>query len=98
MNNHINIEQQYCCVKYLNNYNFLFQASDEKIAVEINLIEEANIKVDSEEVCDPNDNQANYDGNKWIFICSSMVFMLYRFYCCYYNIFHHYIFIPIKYR
>ena len=58
----------------------MFQASDEKIAKEIILIGEADIKVDSEEFCDTNDDQVNYDGMKWIIICSSTVFMLYRFY------------------
>ena len=41
----------------------MFQA-DEKIAIEMNLIGEADIKVDSEEFCDANGDQANYDGNR----------------------------------
>ena len=41
----------------------MFQASDEKIAVEMNIIGEADIKVDSEELSHANDDQANYDGN-----------------------------------
>ena len=52
------------------------------------LIGEADIKVDSEEFCDANDDQANYDGMWWIIICLSTVFKLYRFYCCFYNWFH----------
>ena len=72
-------DDQYCCVKSLNYYNFLFQASDEKIAMELNLIEEADIKVESHEFCNVNDDQSNYDGNRWIIICLSTVSMLYRF-------------------
>ena len=67
--NHLH-DYLYFCVKYFNYYNFLFQASDEKIAVEMDLIGEADIKVDSEEFFDPNVDQANYDGNMWIIICS----------------------------
>ena len=44
----------------------MFQASDEKIPIEMNLIGEADIKVDSEEFCEANDVQENYDGNGWI--------------------------------
>ena len=69
----------------MNCYNILFQASDEKIAIEINLIGEANMKVDSEEFCDANDNQINYDGTRWINFRWFTVFMFYRFYCCFYN-------------
>ena len=58
-----------CCVKSVNCCNFLFQASDEKIAMEMNLIRETDIKVDSEKFCDANDDQANYDGARWIIIC-----------------------------
>ena len=76
---------QYCCMKSLTCFNFLFQASDEKIAIEMNLIGEADIKVDSEEFYDVNDEQANYDGMRWIIICSSTVMMVYGFYCCFYN-------------
>ena len=72
---------QYCCVKSFKYLNFLFQVSDEKIAMEMNLIEEADIKVDSEEFCDSNDNQANNDGMRWIIILLSTVLMPYRFYC-----------------
>ena len=49
------------------------------------LIEEADIKVDSEEFCDANDDQASYDGTRWIIICLSTIFMLYIFYCCFYT-------------
>ena len=63
----------------------MFQASDEKIGMEMILIEEADIKVDSEDFCDANDDQINYDGMRWIIICSSTVLMLYRFYFCFYN-------------
>ena len=48
--------------KMLNYWNYFFQASDEKIAIEMSLIGEEDIKVDSEEFCDANDDQANYDG------------------------------------
>ena len=61
---------------------FFFQASDDKIAMEMILIGEADIKVNSEEFYDANDDQANFDGMRWIFICLSTVLMLYRFYCC----------------
>ena len=44
--------------------------------MELNLIGQADIKVDPEEFCDANEDQANYDGTRWIFICSSTVFML----------------------
>ena len=37
------------------------QAFHEKIAIEMNIIREADIEVDSEEFCDANDDQANYD-------------------------------------
>ena len=57
----------------------MFQASDEKIAIEMNLIGEADIKVDSEELCDANDDQANDDGTWWIIICLHTALMLYRF-------------------
>ena len=62
-------------------FHFLIQASDEKIAMEMNLIGEADIKVDSEEFCDAKDDQANYDGMRWIIIRLSTVLMPYRFYC-----------------
>ena len=75
----------------------MFQASDEKIATEMILVGEADIKVDSEEFCDADDDQANFDGMRWIIICSSAVLMLFRFYCCFYNLIHHYILIYIKY-
>ena len=84
-------------LKCLHYQNHLFQASDEKIEIEMILIREADIKVDSEEFCDANDDQTNYEGMRWIIICFSTVFMLYRFYCCFYNLFYDYIFIPIKY-
>ena len=57
----------------------MFQASDEKIAMKMNLIGKADIKVDSEEFCDANDDQANYDGNRCIIICSFTLLMLYKF-------------------
>ena len=79
-------------------YNFLFQSPDEKTALEINLVGESHIKVESEEFCEANDDQANNDGTRWINICLSAVLMLYRFYCCFYNLFHDYIFIHIKYE
>ena len=60
----------------MNCYNYFFQASDKKIAMELNLIGEAYIKVDPEEFCDANEDQANYDGTRWIIICSSTGFML----------------------
>ena len=50
------------------------------------LIREADIKVDSEEICDANDDQANYDGMRWIIICSYTVLM-YLFYSCFYDLF-----------
>ena len=65
---------------------------------EKNPMGKADIKVDPEEFCDPNDDQANYDGMKLIIICSSTVLMLYLFYCCFYDLFQEYIFIPIRYR
>ena len=40
----------------------MFQASDEKIAMEMDLVGEADIKVESEEFCDADDDQANYNG------------------------------------
>ena len=61
----------------------------------MNLIREADIIVDSEEFCNVNDDQANYDGTRWIINCLSAVFMLHRFYCCFYNLFQDYIFIPV---
>ena len=68
----------------MNHFNFLIQASDEKIAMEMNLIGEADIKVDSEEFCDANEDQANYDGMRWIIIHLSTVLMTYIFYCCFF--------------
>ena len=59
----------------------MFQASDDKIAVEMSQIEEADIKVDSEELSDANDDQTNYDGTRWIIICLSTVYLLNRFFC-----------------
>ena len=53
----------------MNYFNFWFQASDEKTSMEMNLIGEADIKVDSEEFYDANDDQANCDGMRWIIIC-----------------------------
>ena len=67
----------------------MFQLSGEKITMEMNLVGEADIKVDSEEFCDANDDQANYNGMR-----SIIDLMLHRFYCCFYD----YIFISIKYR
>ena len=65
-------------LKCLHYQNHLFQASDEKIEIEMILIREADIKVDSEEFCDANDGQANCDGMREIIICSSTVLMLYN--------------------
>ena len=62
-------DDQYCCVKSLTCFNFLFQASDEKIGIGMNLIGEAEIKVESEEFCDEEFDQANNDGNRWTIIC-----------------------------
>ena len=73
-----------------------FQTSDEKTAIEMSLIGEVDTKVDSEEFSDANDDQANYNGMRWIIICSSTVLVLYIFYWCFYNLFYDYIFIPIK--
>ena len=42
----------------------MFQTSDEKIAMEMNLIGEADIKDESEEFCDANDEKGNYDGTR----------------------------------
>ena len=70
----------------------MIQASDEKIAAEMNLIGEANIKVESEEFCDANEDQANYEGMRWIIICFSTILVLYRFY----YLFQDYIFIIIS--
>ena len=61
--------------------------------MEMNLIGEAGIKLDSEEFSDANDDQANHDGTRWIIICLSTVVKLYRFYCCSYNLLQDYIFI-----
>ena len=60
----------------------MFQKSDKGITNDTNLIAKADIEVDSEEFC-----QENYDGKRWIIICSSTVLMLYRFYYCFYNFF-----------
>ena len=38
----------------------MFQASDKKIAIEMHLIGEADIKVDSKEFYDTNEDQSNY--------------------------------------
>ena len=80
----------------------MFQASEEKIAIETNLMGGgAHIKVESEEFSDANYDQANCSGTRWITICLSTVFMLqflcYRFYCCFYNYFIDFICIPINY-
>ena len=45
----------------------------------MNPIVKADIKVDSKEFSDANDDQANYDGNRCIIICSSILLMLYKF-------------------
>ena len=63
----------------------MFQAPDGKIDIETKLIGDADIKVESEEFCDENDEQVNYDGTRWIIICLSTVFMLYGFCYCFYN-------------
>ena len=44
---------------------------------QINLIGKAEIKVDSEEFFQVNDDQANYDGMRLIIICSSTLLMMY---------------------
>ena len=62
------------------------------------VIVKSEIKVDSEEFSDANDDQANYNGTRWIIICSSTVLMLYRFDCCFYYLFHDYVSILIKYQ
>ena len=62
------------------------QASTEKIAIEMSPIEETDIKVDSEEFCDANDDQANYDGTRWIIICLSTGFIV-AFINCFMTIF-----------
>ena len=54
------------------------------------LIAKADFKVDSEEFC-----HANYDGMRWIIICSSTILMLYIFYCCSYDLIQDYISISI---
>ena len=44
---------------------------------EMNLIVKAEIDVDSKEFCDANRKyQENYDGMRWIIICSSKYLML----------------------
>ena len=48
--------------KCLNYKNGLFQVTDVKMINEINIIGKADIKVDSEEFCQGNDDQANYQG------------------------------------
>ena len=70
---------QYSYVKSLNIFHFLFQASNENIDIGTNLFEEVDIKEESEKFCDTYDDQANYSGTRWIVICLSTVFMLYRF-------------------
>ena len=57
----------------------------------------ADIKANSEEFCDANGDQANCNGMERITICSTTFLMLHKFYRCFYNLFHHYIFISIKY-
>ena len=54
--------------------------TDEKLIDGMDLIMKADIKVDFEEFWDANNDQANYDGERLIIICSSKVWMLYRFY------------------
>ena len=51
--------------------NYLFQETDEGMNNKINLIVKAEVDVDSKESGDANNEQANYDGMGWIFICSS---------------------------
>ena len=63
--------------KCLNYKNGLFQVTDVKMINEINIIGKADIKVDSEEFCQGNDDQENYHGMRWIIICSSTVLMLF---------------------
>ena len=57
--------------------NYLFQKTDEGINNEMNLIVKAEIEVDSKEFCNVKDDQANYDGRRWIIICSSEFLMQY---------------------
>ena len=71
-------DDQYYCVKSLNCYNFLFQASNENNDIGTNLIGEADIEEESEELkrdlfCD---DQAICSGTKWNIICLSTVSML----------------------
>ena len=63
----------------------------------MNVVVKADIKVNSEEFCAATEDQASYDGMRGIIICSSTVLILCGFYCCFYNLFHDYIFISIKY-
>ena len=50
----------------------MFQETDEEMNIEM-VIVKSEIKVDSEEFSDANDDQANYDGTRWIIFCSSIV-------------------------
>ena len=49
-------------------FNYLFQQTDEGMNNEMNLSVKAEIEVDAEEFYDANDDQANYDGTRWIVI------------------------------
>ena len=90
------IEKLYT-IEIYNFFYYFFQETDEGMNNEMNLIVKADIEVDSKEFCDVNDDQANYDGMRWIVICSSDFLMLYRFNVTSFDLLHNYIFILIKY-
>ena len=74
----------------------MFQETDEGINNEMNVIVKADIEVGSKKFCDANDDQANYDGMRWIVICSSDFLMLYIFNVTFFDLLHDYIFINTK--
>ena len=57
-------------------FNYLFQETDEGMNNEMNIDVKADIEVDFEEFCDANNDQANYDGTRWIIICLFKLLML----------------------
>ena len=61
-------DNQYSCVESINCHHFFFQASDEKLAIEMSQIGEADVKAEPEEFCDENDDQANCSGTMWIIL------------------------------
>ena len=64
----------------MNCYHFLFQASDEILAVALSRIGEAElaeITVDSDEFCDENDDQANYSGTRGRILFVYLQFLCY---------------------